>query len=55
MVKLECDASVPLSPDNRLFLQAALLQMLRTCIDIFNDNTSVDYTITAWTSNSMLR
>ena len=43
MVKLVCDSSVPLSGEARLYLKAALLQMLRTCIDLFNDNTSVDY------------
>ena len=42
-VALDCDRSLPLDLEQRLFLKAALLQMLRTCIDIFNKNTSVDY------------
>ncbi|CAE7724343.1 unnamed protein product, partial [Symbiodinium necroappetens] len=42
-VALDCDRSLPLTMEQRLFLKAALLQMLRTCIDIFNKNTSVDY------------
>ncbi|CAE7463363.1 unnamed protein product, partial [Symbiodinium necroappetens] len=43
MIALECDRSVPLDMEQRLFLKAALMQMLRTCIDIFNKHTSVDY------------
>ena len=42
-VKLDCDASVPLDAEQRLFLKAALLQMLRTCVDLFQANTSIDY------------
>ena len=42
-VALVCDSSVPLDAEKRLFLKAALLQFLRTCIDLFQKNTSVDY------------
>ena len=42
-IALRCDSSLQLSSENCLYLKAALLQMLRTCIDIFNENTTVDY------------
>ena len=42
-VKLVCDADMPLNAEQRLFVKAALLQMLRTCIDLFQSYTAVDY------------
>ena len=42
-VTLVCDRSVCLDAEKRLFLKAALLQFLRTCIDLFQMHTSVDY------------
>ena len=42
-VDLQLDASVTLVPESRLYLKAALTNLLKSCIGIFQEATNVDY------------
>ena len=43
MINLTWDASVRFAPDKRLYLKAALVQFIQSCIGVFSEATGTDY------------